>query len=120
MPSPTTVAAFIAEVEAGRFIEAMEVFYADNATMRENLAPPRVGLPALIEHERKSLTRSRSVVGRLVGPVLHHGDYLAAQWHWTFTGPDGTARSLEEVAWQRWEDERIVEERFFYDPAQMA
>ena len=25
---------------------------------------------------------------------------------------------LEELAWQRWEGERIAEERFFYDPRQ--
>jgi hypothetical protein len=25
---------------------------------------------------------------------------------------------MEELAWQRWEGERIVEETFFYDPAQ--
>ncbi len=120
MPSPATLKAFIAEVEAGRFVEAMEAYYADHATMRENLAPPRVGLARLIEHERQSLTRSHAVVGRLVGPVLHDGDTVAAQWHWTFDGRDGKTRTLEEVAWQRWEGERIVEERFFYDPSQMG
>ena len=120
MPSPATLKAFIAQVEAGHFVEAMEAYYADHATMRENLAPPRVGLANLIEHERKSLTRSRSVTGRLVGPALHDGDHVAAQWLWTFTAVDGKVRTLEEVAWQRWEGERIVEERFFYDPSQMA
>jgi hypothetical protein len=25
---------------------------------------------------------------------------------------------MEELAWQRWEGERIAEETFFYDPAQ--
>lgn len=27
---------------------------------------------------------------------------------------------MEEIAWQRWEGERIAEETFFYDPAQRA
>jgi hypothetical protein len=26
---------------------------------------------------------------------------------------------MEELAYQRWEGERIAEERFFYDPAQL-
>jgi hypothetical protein len=30
------------------------------------------------------------------------------------------SRSLEEIAWQRWEGERIAEETFFYDPRQLA
>jgi hypothetical protein len=25
---------------------------------------------------------------------------------------------MEELAWQRWEGDRIAEEEFFYDPAQ--
>jgi hypothetical protein len=25
---------------------------------------------------------------------------------------------MEEIAWQRWDGERIAEEQFFYDPAQ--
>ena len=32
---------------------------------------------------------------------------------------DGTSFRMEEIAWQRWRGERIVEERFFYDPAQL-
>ena len=27
---------------------------------------------------------------------------------------------MEELAYQRWEGERIAEETFFYDPAQLA
>jgi hypothetical protein len=27
---------------------------------------------------------------------------------------------MDELAYQRWEDERIVEEKFFYDPRQLS
>jgi hypothetical protein len=27
---------------------------------------------------------------------------------------------MEELAYQRWDGERVVEETFFYDPAQLA
>ena len=27
---------------------------------------------------------------------------------------------MEELAYQRWEGERIVEEKFYYDPAQLV
>ena len=33
---------------------------------------------------------------------------------------DGRATRLEELADQRWEGEKIAEEQFFYDPAQLA
>ena len=37
-----------------------------------------------------------------------------------FTSRDGTRRTLEEIAWQRWEGDKVVEEQFFYDPKQLG
>jgi hypothetical protein len=31
-----------------------------------------------------------------------------------------SAQQLEEIAWQTWRGEQLLEERFFYDPKQMA
>jgi hypothetical protein len=28
--------------------------------------------------------------------------------------------TLEEIAWQRWDREKVAEERFFYDPKQLG
>ena len=39
--------------------------------------------------------------------------------HADFTGKDGRRMHMKELAWQRWEGERIAQEEFFYDPAQM-
>ena len=33
---------------------------------------------------------------------------------------DGSTTQMEELAWQRWDGERIAQEQFFYDPAQLA
>ena len=35
-----------------------------------------------------------------------------------FVWQDGSRTRMEELAYQRWEGERIAEETFFYDPAQ--
>jgi hypothetical protein len=59
MPTPERLRDFIATCERGEFVEALEQFYADDATMRENGEPPRVGLPALIENEKRMLARAR-------------------------------------------------------------
>jgi hypothetical protein len=45
---------------------------------------------------------------------------VVIRWIFEFVGLDGTARRLEELAYQRWEGELIAEEQFFYDPAQFA
>jgi hypothetical protein len=70
--------------------------------------------------ERATLSRVRSVHSRCVRPVLVHGDTVVVRWIFRFEAPDGRVRDLEELAWQRWEGERIVEEQFFYDPAQFV
>jgi hypothetical protein len=41
------------------------------------------------------------------------------RWRFRFDWHDGTRTEIEEVAWQRWSGEQIVEERFFFDPAQL-
>ena len=40
------------------------------------------------------------------------------RWIFHFEWQDGTVTHMEELAYQRWEGERIAEEKFFYDPAQ--
>jgi hypothetical protein len=42
------------------------------------------------------------------------------RWAFRFEWLDGTITRIEELAYQRWEEERIAEETFFYDPAQLV
>lgn len=120
MPSAQTLERFIARVESNAHVEAIEEFYTEHATMRENLGKPRVGRATLMAQESATLSRVRSVQSRCVRPVLAHGDTVVVRWIFRFEGLDGRVRELEELAWQRWEGERIAEEQFFYDPAQFA
>jgi hypothetical protein len=120
MPSTHTVENFVSLVEAGQFIEALERFYLEDASMRENTDPPRVGLPILIEAERRVMAASTSIAGRHVGPVFIDGDKVAIRWFFEFTGEAGETRTLDEITWQRWQGEKIAEEQFFYDPKQLG
>lgn len=120
MPSPATLQAFVAEVEAGRFVEAIEAYYAEDASMQENNAAPRIGRDGLVAGEKRTLERSAKATAKLLDPPVVTGDRVVLHWLFEFTRPDGKTVRLEELAWQRWEGERIAEERFFYDPAQMA
>jgi hypothetical protein len=119
MPSQTTIEDFIALVESGHFDVAMERHYATNATMQENLGKPREGLDVLIAGERGVMARYPKVEGRCVRPVLVSGDNVVLRWLFTFTLADGSVRILDEIAYQRWEGEKMREERFYYDPKQM-
>ena len=48
MPTRERLSEFVATVISGRYVEAIEEFYAENASMRENQAEPRVGRDALV------------------------------------------------------------------------
>ena len=119
MPSPETLERFIARVEDNEHVRAIEEFYTAGASMQENQKPPRKGRESLMEGEKKVLERAKSVRSRCVRPVLVNGDHVVVRWQFRFDWRDGTVTEMEELAWQRWEGERIVEERFFYDPAQL-
>jgi hypothetical protein len=120
MPSQATLERFIARVEQNAHAEAIEEFYTADASMQENEAPPRVGRDHLAAREREVLARARSVRSRCVRPVLVNQATVVIRWVFEFEWLDGTSTRLEELAYQRWDGERIAEERFFYDPAQLV
>jgi len=120
MPTKETLEKFIARVESNAHAEAIEEFYTGNASMQENNAAPRVGRDALVAGERKVLARAKTVTSTCVRPVFVDGDNVVVRWIFRFEWLDGTSTQIEELAYQRWQGERIVEEKFFYDPAQLA
>lgn len=120
MPSRDTLEAFITLVEAGQHVQAIERFYAENATMQENFAAPRGGRDVLVANEQRVMAGTARVESTCVRPVLVEGDTVVIRWIFEFWKHDGRQFRMEELAWQRWAGERIVQEQFFYDPAQFA
>jgi hypothetical protein len=119
MPSLTTLRAFADTVEANDHVGAIRKFYAADASTRENDNPPVTGRDVLAERERKVLERVAGVKTTRLGPLLLEGDHSAIRWRFEFTAKDGSRRVMEEVAWQTWRGEELIEEHFFYDPAMM-
>ena len=118
VPTTETLERFIALVEANAHVEAVEQFYTPGASMQENQSPPRVGRDAHVANERRVLARATSLSSTCVRPVFVAGDKVVIRWIFRFVWPDGTVTRMEELAYQRWEGERIAEEQFFYDPEQ--
>lgn len=118
MPAADTLERFIARVEQNAHVEAVEEFYTANASMQENQSAPRIGRDAHVANERRVLGRTKSLTSTCVRPVFVNGDRVVIRWTFHFEWQDGTSTRMEELAYQRWEGERIAEETFFYDPAQ--
>ena len=109
------VRSLVALVERGRFAEAIEQFYGDGVVMRDNLDPPTVGKAANLERERGFERYIARLHESRADAVLVDGDRAVIHWHLDFTGVDGVRSRFDQLALQRWEGGRVVEERFFYD-----
>jgi ketosteroid isomerase-like protein len=116
MPSRERVAAFIASVVSGDHVKAIADYYHEDASMQENLQTPRQGRAHLMAHEAKVLERTKMYTHP--NPLfLVDGDNVVIKWIFDATGKDGVTRRLHELALQRWQGDRITEERFVYDSA---
>jgi len=118
MPLIQTVERFVSMVEAGQGVEALVQFYAEQASMQENRAEPRVGKAALLAHERAAQESAVGLRASCIRPILIAGDVAVIRWVFQYTSKAGKPVRFEELAYQQWEDEQIVREQFFYDPAQ--
>jgi hypothetical protein len=118
MPSTQTLNRFVAQVEANNHVEAVEEFYAQNSSVRENQGEPRVGRAAHVANEHRFLARLKSLTSKCVHPIFVSADHVVIRWNFTFELLDGGIVTMDELTYQRWEGQRIAEETFFFDPAQ--
>ena len=88
--------------------------------MQENLGEIRRGRDAAVAREKMTLSLFQEVRTTLVPPLFVAGDHVVLHWIFEFVRADGAVVRIEELAQQRWAGNKMAEERFYYDPAQMA
>ena len=116
MPTRARVESFIAAVVGGNHVGAIADYYHESASMQENLQAPRQGRDRLMAHETKVLQRVK--MHTHPDPLyLIDRNHVVINWIFDATDKEGVTRRLNELALQRWEGERIAEERFVYDTA---
>ena len=118
MPSREHVESFIALVVQGKYVEAIQEFYAEDASMQENQEPPRKGIRLLVAGEEKALAAVKEIRTLAAKSFLIDGDRVAINWLFEITAQDGHSFRQDEIAWQLWRGDKIVEEQFYYDPGQ--
>jgi hypothetical protein len=45
------------------------------------------------------------------------GDRVVIHWHFSFVHPTGRMFELDELVDQLWQGDKVLRERFYYDPA---
>ena len=116
MPSRARLDEFIAVVESGDHAGAIERYYTEDSSMQENAGAPRVGRDVLVAHERGVLARMTHVYSKAMSSVVE-GDQVAIHWIFELTDKSGKVHRIDEVALQQWRGDKILRERFFYDPS---
>ena len=116
MPTRARLDEFIAVVVSGDHAGAIERYYTEDASMQENAAPPRTGRDNLVAHERAVLARMAIVISKCVSSTLE-GDRVAIHWIFELTDKSGKVLRIDEMSLQEWRGDKILRERFFYDPS---
>jgi hypothetical protein len=78
MPNRQTIEAFVALVEAGDYVGAIEQFYAPEASTRENTADPVVGREVLMAKERGVMAAYRNIEACLIRRSMIDADSVEA------------------------------------------
>ncbi|MFM9957356.1 MAG: nuclear transport factor 2 family protein [Phycisphaerales bacterium] len=101
--------------KAGKILEALEIFYAEDCTFQEGNQPPRRGRKAQHDH----LSAFFATLKSFNGATLHSsciGDSAAtAEWTFDMTGPNGPILWNEVLA-RRWRNGKVVSERYYTAP----
>ena len=100
-------------IKAGRIMDAMQAFYADDVVMEEPAYGQTVGLAANLKREQQFVDSVAELRNFEARPAVGDGVSLyenVMDW----TGTDGKDYHVEQVAVQTWHKGKIVHERFYY------
>lgn len=117
MPTTERVQSLVKLVEAGDIPGAMQEFYDKNVRMQDNNNPVTVGKNANIERENEFVGAVAEVHENRALRVIVDGDDVAIHWLFEFTNKDGARLRLDQMALQKWSEDKIVDERFIFDSA---
>src|SRR5258708_26405230 len=99
MPNRNVLEEFIATVVAGKHDSAIERYYTEDASMQENLDPPRNGRDGLVARERAVMAAFESIGTECLRPVFVDRNRVVIRWIFTFKRADGKERRKDELAY---------------------
>ena len=103
-------------VRAGRVMDAMNEFYAEDVVMTEPAYGATEGLAANLEREQRFVDSVAEFKTFDTPAVAVDGNTSIYQNVMDWRGTDGTEYHVEQTVVARWNDDgKIVHERFYYD-----
>jgi sulfate adenylyltransferase subunit 1 len=102
-------------ISEGKTLEAIEKYYADNVQLQENNDAPRVGKTLALAHEKGNMERVKYFKINIKSSVSDETQGIVmGEMHIDFETLKGDKVEMNEAFVQRWENGKIVFERFYY------
>ncbi len=106
----------------GQLMDAFEKYYHTNVTMVEATGEERKGKEANRKFQNEFLGNIKEVNGSGVTSITENDrdDVTMVESWMDITFKDGKRSKMEEVAVQKWKDDKIIYERFYYNTPHQA
>ena len=105
----------LTSIEQGKIMEAMKEFYDTDTVMQDNANPPTNGLAANIEREKQFLSGVKEWKGFHVSASGVGDNVTFYECVMEFIATSGQPVRLEQVSVAKWQNGKIVHERYYYD-----
>ena len=107
-------------IRNGKVVEAMNEFYDRDTVMQDNANPPTKGLAANIEREKQFLNGVKEWKGFAVKASAAGDNVTFYECTMDFVATNGQPVHMEQVSVAKWNNGKIVQERFYYDTGKKA
>jgi ketosteroid isomerase-like protein len=107
-------------IRNGKVIEAMNEFYDRDTVMQDNANPSTKGLAANIEREKQFLNGVKEWKGFNVKASAAGDNVTFYECTMDFIATNGQPVHMEQVSVAKWNNGKIVHERFYYDTGKKA
>ena len=107
--------AMYAMIGEGKLVEAFDTYYHDDVVMQEPAGEPRPGKAANRDFLMQWMANvSERHGGGVTAITSNEEEEITMVETWTDVTYNGQRMKMEEVAVQRWKDDLIIHERFYY------
>jgi hypothetical protein len=98
----------------GKAMEAFEKYYGEDVVMQENESPATVSKAANRSRELDFFSKVTEFRGTEVKAVAYGDDVIISEWFVDYTHAEWGKVTHDQVSVQRWQDGKVISERFYY------
>ncbi|MEI7810137.1 MAG: SnoaL-like domain-containing protein [bacterium] len=102
-------------ISEGKILEAFDKYYADNVSMQENEDEARLGKEVNRKYEEAFVGGITEVHSSMILGIATGDNYSVIESSMDVTHKDWGRVARTQVAVQRWENGKIVKEKFYYN-----